>query len=88
MIENGEIENINAPQIAIDYYDLSPNAKLSDLIVKVREDEMHHSKTNHKYADIKTKKIVRENHEKSLISTIKLQKFSNSIISMESNKRS
>ena len=63
MIENGEIENINAPQIAIDYYDLSPNAKLSDLIVKVREDEMHHSKTNHKYADIKTKKIVRENHE-------------------------
>ena len=88
MIENGEIENINAPQIAIDYYDLCPNAKLSDLIIKVREDEMHHSKTNHKYADIKTKKIVRENHEKSLISTIKLQKFSNSIISMESNKRS
>ena len=37
---------------------------------------------------INDKKIVRENHEKSLISTIKLQKFSNSIISMESNKRS
>jgi len=88
MIENGEIENINAPQIAIDYYDLGFNAKLSDLIIKVREDEMHHSKTNHKYADINTKKIVSESHEKSLISTIKLQKFSNSIISMESNKRS
>jgi len=88
MIENGEIENINAPQIAIDYYDLCSNAKLSDLIVRVREDEMHHSKTNHKYADIEIKSFVSKNHEKSLISTIKLQKFSNSIISMESNKRS
>ena len=88
MIESGEIDNINAPKIAIDYYELDLNAKLSDLIVRVREDELHHSKTNHKYADINSKKIVKKGNEKSLISTIKLQKFSNSIISMEINKRS
>jgi len=88
MIENNKIENINAPQLAIDYYNLSSDAKLSDLIIKVREDEMHHSKINHKYADINNVKIVNNSHEKSLISTIKLQKFSNSIISMETNKRS
>tara|TARA_B100000927_G_C16438468_1_gene458677 strand:- start:122 stop:820 length:699 start_codon:yes stop_codon:yes gene_type:complete len=88
MIENDKIENINAPQLAIDYYNLSSDAKLSDLIIKVREDEMHHSKINHKYADINNVKIVNNSHEKSLISTIKLQKFSNSIISMETNKRS
>jgi len=88
MIENNKIENINAPQLAIDYYNLSSDAKLSDLIIKVREDEMHHSKINHKYADINNEKIVNNSHEKSLISTIRLQKFSNSIISMETNKRS
>tara|TARA_B100001113_G_scaffold200689_1_gene164433 strand:+ start:122 stop:820 length:699 start_codon:yes stop_codon:yes gene_type:complete len=88
MIENDKIENINAPQLAIDYYNLSSDAKLSDLIIKVREDEMHHSKINHKYADINNEKIVNNSHEKSLISTIRLQKFSNSIISMETNKRS
>ena len=88
MIENDKIENINAPQLAIDYYNLSSDAKLSDLIIKVREDEMHHSKINHKYADINNVKIVNNSHEKSLISTIRLQKFSNSIISMETNKRS
>ena len=88
MIESGEIDNINAPKIAIDYYELDLDAKLSDLIVRVREDELHHSMTNHKYADINSKKIVKKGNEKSLISTIKLQKFSNSIISMEINKRS
>jgi hypothetical protein len=30
---------------------MKKNAKLSDLIKKVRADEQHHSKVNHKYAD-------------------------------------
>ena len=45
------IENIKAPKIAIQYYSLSPKAKLSDLIKCVRADEMHHAEVNHSYAD-------------------------------------
>ena len=51
MVENGEVENVPAPQLAIDYYKMKKNAKLSDLIIKVRADELHHSVINHKYAD-------------------------------------
>ena len=32
MIEDGEIENVKAPQIAIEYYDLKSNARLIDLV--------------------------------------------------------
>ena len=51
MIENGEIENVKAPQIAIEYYDLKSNARLIDLVKCVKADEEHHSEVNHKYAD-------------------------------------
>ena len=51
MIENGEIENVNAPQIAIEYYNLKSNARLIDLVKCVKADEEHHSEVNHKYAD-------------------------------------
>lgn len=52
LIEAGQIEDVPAPQIAIDYYiDLQKGAMLSDMIVCVRRDEMHHAKVNHAYAD-------------------------------------
>lgn len=51
LVESGKVENVPAPQLAIDYYGMKKSAKLSDLIIKVRADEMHHSKINHKYAD-------------------------------------
>ena len=51
LVESGLVMNINAPKIAIEYYGLSKNARLSDLIKAVREDEMHHSEVNHNYAD-------------------------------------
>ena len=51
LVENGLVMNIRAPKIAIDYYGLSRNARLSDLIRSVRADEMHHSEVNHNYAD-------------------------------------
>ena len=51
MVESGAVENVPAPQLAIDYYKMKKNAKLSDLIKKVRADEQHHSVINHKYAD-------------------------------------
>ncbi len=51
MIEDGEIENVKAPQIAIEYYDLKSDARLIDLVKCVKADEEHHSEVNHKYAD-------------------------------------
>ena len=51
LVESGVIENIAAPVLAINYYDMQKDARLSDLIIRVRADEMHHSDTNHKYAE-------------------------------------
>ncbi len=51
LVESGKVENIQAPKLAINYYKLGTDAKLSDLIKCVRADEEHHSETNHNYAD-------------------------------------
>ena len=51
MVQKGEVENVPAPELAIKYYKMKKDARLSDLITCVREDERHHSKVNHKYAD-------------------------------------
>ena len=51
MVEKGKLEDSPAPLLAINYYKLAKDAKLSDVIKCVRADEQHHSKTNHEYAD-------------------------------------
>ena len=51
MVEAGKGENIPAPELAISYYGIGSDSKLSDLIRCVRADEEHHSETNHNYAD-------------------------------------
>ena len=51
IVESGRVEDIPAPQLAIQYYNLGSDSKLSDLIRCVRADEQHHSETNHNYAD-------------------------------------
>ena len=50
MISSGQTEAVPAPQIAIEYYGLQGDARLSDVIVKVREDEKHHAKVNYNYS--------------------------------------
>lgn len=50
LIEAGEIEDVPAPQIAIDYYELVQDAKLSDMVRFIRWDEQRHSEANHKFA--------------------------------------
>jgi len=50
LITSGQIENAPAPKLAIDYYDMSENASLWDMIWHVRNDEEKHSKVNHKMA--------------------------------------
>ena len=50
-IDSGAIENTPAPQIAIDYYNLSPNARLREVVKAVRADEQGHADVNHGMAD-------------------------------------
>ena len=51
LVESGKVENTPAPHLAISYYKLGTDAKLSDLIRCVRADAQHHSETNHEYAN-------------------------------------
>jgi ubiquinol oxidase len=50
-VDGGMVPNVPAPQIAIDYWKLSADARLRDVIVVVREDERHHRDVNHEFAD-------------------------------------
>jgi ubiquinol oxidase len=50
-VESGQIENVPAPQIAIDYWKLPPDTRLNDLIRVIRTDEEKHRDVNHHLAD-------------------------------------
>lgn len=55
LIEDGQIEDVPAPQIAIEYYNLPPGSKLSDMVKCVRADEQHHADVNLRMAGGHTK---------------------------------
>ena len=55
LIEDGQIEDVPAPQIAIEYYNLPPGSKLSDMVKCVRADEQHHADVNLRMAGGNTK---------------------------------
>ena len=46
LLEEGKMEDVPAPQLALDYYNLPAEAKLSDMIRCVRADEQHHADVN------------------------------------------
>lgn len=50
-IDKGMIENIPAPQVAIDYWNLPADARLRDVVLVVREDEAGHRDVNHGFAN-------------------------------------
>jgi len=50
-IDAGRIENIEAPQIAKDYWNLKDDARLRDVVLVIREDEAAHRDTNHHFAN-------------------------------------
>jgi ubiquinol oxidase len=49
-IDAGNLENVPAPQIAIDYWHLPANARLRDVVIAVRADEAEHRDVNHGFA--------------------------------------
>lgn len=50
-IDAGRHENIPAPDLAIDYWQLPANARLRDVIEVIRADEAGHRDVNHGFAD-------------------------------------
>lgn len=50
-VDSGRQENVPAPEIAIDYWQLPADATLRDVIIVVREDEAGHRDVNHGFAD-------------------------------------
>lgn len=50
-VESGKYENVPAPKIAIDYWQLGPDAHLRDVIIAVRNDEVVHRDVNHDFAN-------------------------------------
>ena len=66
-IEEGKIENIKAPEIAINYWNLPLNSKLKDVIEVIRNDEAGHRDVNHSFANIlNAKKNVKVTKEEEL----------------------
>lgn len=50
-IDAGRHENVPAPQIAIDYWNLPSDARLRDVVLVIRNDEAGHRDVNHGFAD-------------------------------------
>ena len=50
-VEAGRHENVPAPRIAIDYWQLGEDARLTDVIIAVRADEAEHRDVNHSFVD-------------------------------------
>ena len=53
-IDEGKLENVPAPQIAIDYWKLPADARLRDVVLVVRDDEAGHRDRNHGMANALT----------------------------------
>ncbi len=51
-IDEGRVPNIEAPQIAKDYWNMPDSATLRDVVMIIREDEAHHRDVNHGFADV------------------------------------
>lgn len=52
-IDDGLVENVPAPRVAIDYWNMAPDARLRDVVIVVRADEMRHRDVNHCISDKK-----------------------------------
>jgi ubiquinol oxidase len=50
-IDSGRVENVPAPKLARDYWQLPENARLREVVLAVRADEAGHRDVNHGFAD-------------------------------------
>jgi len=52
MVDAGQLENVPAPKIAIQYWNMPEDARLRDVILVVRADEADHRLVNHHIGDL------------------------------------
>ncbi len=64
-IDSGKAENVAAPQIALEYWDMPSDSRLRDVVIQVREDEAGHRDVNHRFADALCKKAEARAAEKA-----------------------
>ena len=62
LVESGAVENVPAPTLAIEYYGLPCDARLSDLIQCVRADEQHHAAVNAGFASTQEEERPKRMH--------------------------
>jgi ubiquinol oxidase len=70
-IDAGHLDNPPAPKIAIDYWGLPDDARLRDVIERVRADEAGHRDANHGFADQLTSKAMPVRQELRTMPVIK-----------------
>lgn len=58
-IRAGRIDNSPAPPVARTYWNLADNARLLDVVLAVRQDEMAHRDANHHFADTLNRRQAR-----------------------------
>ncbi len=51
-IDEGRVANVPAPEVAIRYWNMAPDATLRDVVLVIRDDEAHHRDVNHGFADV------------------------------------
>lgn len=51
-LKSGRHEDVPAPKVAIDYWHLRQDVRLSDVVVAIRDDEARHRDANHNFSDI------------------------------------
>jgi ubiquinol oxidase len=62
-IDAGRVDNVPAPRIALDYWQLPADARLREVVVAVRADEAGHRDVNHGFADtLRPAAAMREHH--------------------------
>ncbi len=75
-LENGQIQDQPAPEIAINYWNLPLHSTLKDVVKVIRDDEAGHRDVNHNFALIlderKAKKVKKENKDYKFLNQKKL----------------
>ena len=65
-VEQGRVENVKAPEIAINYWNLPLNSTLKDVVKVIRDDEAGHRDVNHSFANILNIKQSNNNIEEEV----------------------
>jgi len=76
-LENGQIEDQPAPEIAINYWNLPLHSTLKDVVKVIRDDEAGHRDVNHNFASILDRRRINEENKNFKIGSQNKKKIIN-----------